>query len=315
MKPKLNETWVCAATNGTNVKPWSDGSPADLVLSRVGSRSLWISVSPPCISPVRSWRMGDGHLEDEGMKNGRQIISECPSSVHMKTSTSDSKQLIPLNHFSSSHWRKPCRRLQFMRLGKQEKLLSWSLQGGQGAARHSVRLFIKANEAEEGWSSWTQVEISLPVGMSAVLHRGCSWQGWWWSSRVRRGQPGGAKPSCHGVWFPTDWHGSLAGLRWCSRHRTADARARLVPRQPSEQGHNDRIHWLTCTLKNVGGGIHFGIMIAQTNCGCNDADRSTEVPNETLPTPSSTWCHPLSFCTFFTPLYLNGFRKNYSVLC
>lgn len=100
---KKNNTGLCADTIGTNVKPWSGGSPADLVLSRVGSLSLWISMSPPCISPVRSWRMGDGHLEDEGMRDGRQIILKCPSSVHMKTSTSDTKQLIPLCHFSSSH--------------------------------------------------------------------------------------------------------------------------------------------------------------------------------------------------------------------
>ncbi|CAG6017685.1 unnamed protein product [Menidia menidia] len=40
-------------------------SPADLVLSRVGSLSLRISPSPPCMSPARSWRMGEGHLEQE----------------------------------------------------------------------------------------------------------------------------------------------------------------------------------------------------------------------------------------------------------
>lgn len=40
-------------------------SPADLVLSRVGSLSRWISPSPPWMSPVRSWRIGEGHLEKE----------------------------------------------------------------------------------------------------------------------------------------------------------------------------------------------------------------------------------------------------------
>lgn len=40
-------------------------SPADLVLSRVGSLSLWISPSPPWMSPARSWRIGEGHLEKE----------------------------------------------------------------------------------------------------------------------------------------------------------------------------------------------------------------------------------------------------------
>lgn len=177
---------------------------------------------------------------------------------------------IAINSFESLQpltlWRKPRRRLQFMRLGelKKKKLPSWSLQRGQGAARHSARLSIKANEADEGCCSWTQVEISLLAGMSAVLHCGFSWQGWQWSLRVRQGQPGGAKPSCHGVWFPTDWHESLAGLRSCTRHRTADAWARLVPWQPSKEGHNERIPWLTCTLKIGCGGIHFGIIIVQT---------------------------------------------------
>ncbi|TNN58090.1 hypothetical protein EYF80_031689 [Liparis tanakae] len=41
-------------------------SPADLVLSRVGSRSLWSSPSPPWMSPARSWRVGEGHLDRDG---------------------------------------------------------------------------------------------------------------------------------------------------------------------------------------------------------------------------------------------------------
>lgn len=40
-------------------------SPADLVLSRVGSLSLWISPSPPWMSPGRSWRTGEGQLEKD----------------------------------------------------------------------------------------------------------------------------------------------------------------------------------------------------------------------------------------------------------
>lgn len=50
-----------------------DCLPADLVLSRVGSLSLWISPSPPWMSPARSWRIGEGHLQEE--RKGEQTVN------------------------------------------------------------------------------------------------------------------------------------------------------------------------------------------------------------------------------------------------
>lgn len=47
------------------ITAWMKDPPADLVLSRVGSLSLWTSPSPPWMSPARSWRIGEGHLQRE----------------------------------------------------------------------------------------------------------------------------------------------------------------------------------------------------------------------------------------------------------
>lgn len=46
-----------------------------------------------------------------------------------------------------------------------------------------------------------------------------------------------------------------------------------------------------------------GMMSAQTNGGCNDVDRSAEVPDEalSLSTPSRSSLYPPSFCTFSLP--------------
>lgn len=64
-------SWLIAA--------WMKDPPADLVLSRVGSLSLWISPSPPWMSPARSWRIGEGHLQRKRKrrKMGCHFFSVC----------------------------------------------------------------------------------------------------------------------------------------------------------------------------------------------------------------------------------------------
>lgn len=63
--------------------------PADLVLSRVGSLSLWISPSPPWMSPASSWRIGDGQLqrENKGGENDFLPLKRALYSIQTMLST------------------------------------------------------------------------------------------------------------------------------------------------------------------------------------------------------------------------------------